>query len=618
MRKKKEKTESVGMRLNYKNTILVGFAFAIIQAFWYAYDFLMPLMLNRTFGLSDAMRGLVMGLDNILALFLLPLFGTLSDKVNSKYGRRTPFLFIGTILSVICLIIMPVVENIQTSQVKTTMDSSVITIEQAYDNATNSEYGLILDTSKVATAEDAKSVEGALKKYMQNAKKEDGSGYDLTSEADIKVAFKAITKEDTEAYTYVVLPCRNVKKLSLIYDSEKPIKAKLEDGREISKAEFIRITENVIEEASGKAVKNTNYNNNVQPYVEDFIYHEYTAKNPGILVGFMAILLLLLISMASFRSPAVALMPDITPKPLRSKANAIINLMGGVGQVSVMLFVSTIVLKLTTKGPYDNYIWAWVTVGAIMLVMLAIFMFTVRENKLVKDKQDLCAEFGFDDDDDSDEATKEGVTVEELGKEKKISFFLLLGSIFMWFMGHNAVNSNLSIYLTSELDFTVSTAGTIIMVATIISAVAFIPVGWMATKFGRKKTIIIGLSLATVAFLVGFFVKPEFNWLIIIAWFMITCANVTISVNTLPMVLETCKGADVGKYTGIYYTATMSAQAITPAFAGVFMELTNRSSMFIYAIVFVVISIILLAFVKHGDSRAVPKKSVLENFDVED
>lgn len=605
MKKKEKKTENTGMRLNYKNTILVGFAFAIISAFWYAYDFLVPLMLNRTFGLSDAMRGLVMGLDNILALVLLPLFGTISDKVNTKMGKRTPFLLVGTILSVVCLVILPVVENIQTAEVKKTMDSSVITVEQAYDNAIAND---ILTLDKIAAADEkSTSIEGVMKAYMLSNKKADGSNYDLTSEADVKQAFKSITSKDVMVHNYVFLPCQNVQKLAMVYDSEKPTG--------ISRDDFIRTTEKMVE--SGKSAKNLAYNEKIQPVVEDYIYHNYTAKNPGVLVGFMIILFLLLVAMASFRSPAVALMPDVTPKPLRSKANAIINLMGGVGQVLVMLFMSTIILKFVSSGAYDNYIWAWTIVGVLMIIMLGIYMCTVRENKLVQQKKDLCAEFGFDDDDDTEEAKQEGVTVEQLSKGKKTSFFLLLGSIFMWFMGHNAVNSNISVYLTQNLGFETSMAGNIVMAATIFSAVAFIPVGWMATKFGRKKTILVGLVLAIIAFIIGYFVQPSFNWLFVISWFMVTYAAITINVNTLPMVLETCKGANVGKYTGIYYTATMSAQAITPFLVGLFMNF-GREYMFIYAIVFFIISLVLLVFVKHGDSRAVPKKSVLEHFDVED
>lgn len=605
MKKKEKKTENTGMRLNYKNTILVGFAFAIISAFWYAYDFLVPLMLNRTFGLSDAMRGLVMGLDNILALVLLPLFGTISDKVNTKMGKRTPFLLVGTILSVVCLVILPVVENIQTAEVKKTMDSSVITVEQAYDNAIAND---ILTLDKIAAADEkSTSIEGVMKAYMLSNKKADGTSYDLNNKEDVKTAFKSITNKDVMAYNYVFLPCQNVQKLARVYDSEKPTG--------ISRDDFIRTTEKIVE--SGKSAKNLAYNEKIQPIVEDYIYHNYTAKNPGVLVGFMIMLFLLLLAMASFRSPAVALMPDVTPKPLRSKANAIINLMGGVGQVLVMLFMSTIILKFVSSGVYDNYIWAWTVVGVLMIIMLGIYMGTVRENKLVQQKKDLCAEFGFDDDDDTEEAKQEGVTVEQLSKGKKTSFFLLLGSIFMWFMGHNAVNSNISVYLTQNLGFETSMAGNIVMAATIFSAVAFIPVGWMATKFGRKKTILVGLVLAIIAFIIGYFVQPSFNWLFVISWFMVTYAAITINVNTLPMVLETCKGADVGKYTGIYYTATMSAQAITPFLVGLFMKF-GREYMFIYAIVFFIISLVLLAFVKHGDSRAVPKKSVLEHFDVED
>ena len=605
MRRKEKKTENTGMKLNYKNTILVGFAFAIISAFWYAYDFLVPLMINRTFGLSDAMRGLIMGLDNILALVLLPLFGTISDKVNSKMGKRTPFILVGTILSVICLVILPVVENIQTAEVKKTMDSEIVTVDEAYDNAILND---ILKTGKIAAADEkSTTIEGVMKAYMLENKKADGSAYDITKEEDVKAAFKTITKKDVMAYNYVFLPCQNVKKLALVYDSEKP------EG--IARDEFIRTTEKVVE--SGNAAKNMTYNEKIQPFVEEYIYHNYTAKNPGVLAGFMVMLLLLLLAMASFRSPAVALMPDVTPKPLRSKANAIINLMGGVGQVLVMLFMSTIVLKFVSKGAYDSYIWAWTSVGILMIVMLGVFMGTVKENKLLEQKKNLCEEFGFDDDDDTEEAAQEGVSVEELNKGKKVSFFLLLGSIFMWFMGHNAVNSNLSVYLTQNLGFETAMAGNIVMAATVFSAIAFIPVGWMATKFGRKKTILVGLILAIIAFIIGFFVKPSFNWLFVISWFMVTYAAITINVNTLPMVLETCKGADVGKYTGVYYTATMSAQAITPFLAGLIMKF-GRQYMFIYAIVFFILSLVMLLFVKHGDSRAIPKKSMLEHFDVDD
>lgn len=605
MKKGKEKKESTGMKLNYKNTILVGFAFAIISAFWYAYDFLVPLMLNRTFGLSDAMRGLVMGLDNILALILLPLFGTLSDKVHSKMGRRTPFILFGTIASIICLIALPLVENIQTATVKNSMDVEGITIEQAWENAFDEDFFTV--DKMTAADKNSTSAEGVLKNYMLTVKKADGSAYDFTDSDDIKAAFLTIDKSNVDAYTYVFLPSRNVELLARVYDSEQP------EG--ISRDQFIRTTEKVVE--SGKAAKNLAYNTNIQPVIEDYIFNTFTAKNPAILGGFMVTLFLLLVAMASYRSPAVALMPDVTPKPLRSKGNAIINLMGGVGQVLVMLFMSTIVLKFVSSGAYDNYIWAWAVVGLLMLIMLIIFQFTVKENKLVQKKADLCREFGFDDDDDTEEAKKEGMTVEQLAKGKKASFFLLLGSIFMWFMGQNAVNSNLSVYLTQNLGFETATAGNIVMAATIFSAIAFIPVGWMATKFGRKKTILVGLVLAIIAFIVGYFVLPSFNWLFVIAWFMVTYAAITINVNTLPMVLETCKGVDVGKYTGIYYTATMSAQAITPFLAGLIMAY-GRQYMFLYAIAFIVLSLILLIFVKHGDSRAVPKKSVLENFDVDD
>lgn len=84
------------MKLNYKRTILIGLAFLSISAFWQMYDNIIPLMLKNTFGMKETMTGVIMASDNVLALFLLPIFGALSDKVDTKIGKRMPFILVGT------------------------------------------------------------------------------------------------------------------------------------------------------------------------------------------------------------------------------------------------------------------------------------------------------------------------------------------------------------------------------------------------------------------------------------------------------------------------------------------------------------------------------------------
>ena len=95
------------MKLNYKRTILVGFAFFLISAFWQAYDAIVPLILTNHYGMAQDASGVIMSLDNILALFMLPLFGNLSDKTDSRLGKRTPYILFGTIASVVFLLDFP-------------------------------------------------------------------------------------------------------------------------------------------------------------------------------------------------------------------------------------------------------------------------------------------------------------------------------------------------------------------------------------------------------------------------------------------------------------------------------------------------------------------------------
>ncbi len=192
----------------------------------------------------------------------------------------------------------------------------------------------------------------------------------------------------------------------------------------------------------------------------------------------------------------------------------------------------------------------------------------------------------------------------------------------MWFMGYNAVSSNLSIYLTKTLGLSSGLGGIISGISMGISAVAFIPVGMLAVKIGRRKSIMFGWALAVVSFLLVFLFASSpnaaamylFTVFYLIAGFGLIIANV----NTFPMVVELSSTGSIGKYTGLYYAATMSAQAITPFMAGLIMDEWGSKYLFLYAMICVVISIVLMIFVKHGDSKAPPPKSKLELLGADD
>jgi MFS family permease len=233
----------------------------------------------------------------------------------------------------------------------------------------------------------------------------------------------------------------------------------------------------------------------------------------------------------------------------------------------------------------------------------------------------LCAEYGIsnDEEDEPIDEEKEAKIALEGNKGKKarmISFLLILASIFMWFMGYNAISSNLSIYITKTLGQSAGIGGIISGVSMGVSAVAFIPVGWLAVKIGRRKSIMLGFGMALISYLLIFFFaatpSPSAVYLYCIFYLIAGFGLIIGNVNTFPMVVELSSNATIGKYTGLYYTATMSAQAITPFIAGLIMDKWGTKYLFLYSVICVLISIALMFFVKHGDSKMVPPKSKLE------
>lgn len=622
------------LKLDYAQTFKVGFAFAIIMIFWTAYDFVVPLLLEHAYGLSNTVRGLIMGLDNLLSLFMLPLFGKISDnakgKLVKKFGRRTPFIVIGTIASVILMVFVPVstlgqqekamdIENGYLAQLDEDafMEERLTAFWEKGGNYADRDYMAMNDIDKeqfLAIRYDGKftATKAFLGMLGATTYKYDGVEVSLDTEVDpAKLGYTLHDWNDDDRYTY--------------------------DDIRISNENYEKFA------ATG-----------MNTWISDQIYDQATntAEGHKSIAIYMVILLLVLIAMATFRSPAVALMPDVTPKPLRSQGNAVINLCGGVGG-AIAFLIYTVVLF---GERLENYVIIFASVAAGMLLLLAGFLAFVREKKMVDRCHEICKEYGITDEDEAAaEATEdaaaagENVLADESAASEKadispevleaakaktrklrspkewweakpkseqakfISFLLILGSIFMWFMGYNAVSSNLSVYTTKALNLDAGVASIISGVSMGISAIAFIPVGYMAAKLGRRKTIMIGLAMAIVSFLLIFaFVKPDSNAIkpaVLFALFYLIAGFglIIINVNTLPMVVELSTDATVGQYTGYYYVATMSAQAVTPMFAGMVMDAFEDKGLFIYSAIFIALSIILMAFVKHGDSKPVGK-----------
>ena len=595
------------MKLNYKKTIKVGLAFAIIMLFWTAYDFVVPLLLERAFGLSNSLRGVVMGIDNVLSLFLLPIFGKWSDKVNSKYGKRTPFLFIGTILAVVIMIFVPITANAQLKEA-TTLRNEIYSVEETYHDYNYT----AADGTEYTSAETFYTM-----LYTTEAKS--GVGYAYSDhdylalngkdslDAYLELANKGIVDISKEDGKYYVT---NYTVSGDTVTSEKT---------EITEAEY-----------DAYKAANEEYQKFVEPGIAVFASEEVnqkiTREHPERIGVYLAVLFLVLVAMASFRSPAVALMPDVTPKPLRSQANAMINLMGGIGG-ALAFIIYTVAFFISD----DPFIQIFAVCAAAMIAILVAFLFLVNENKYVEDCKKECEKYGISNDDEAEEIPHHSAhteeTAHEMTEEEKLaakkkheraykrSFFFILASTFMWFMGYNAISSNLSVYCTKVLNQSAAVASVISGASMAVSAIAFIPVGILAVKIGRRKSVLLGFSLAVVSFILVFlFVKPDHiaKYLFAIFYLISGFGLIITNVNTFPMVLELSSSSSVGKYTGYYYISTMSAQAITPFISGLIMDYFEDKSLFLYSAVCVAVAFIFMFFTRYGDSKPLPAASAFE------
>lgn len=499
------------MKLNYKRTLLVGFAFFLICTFWQAYDTIVPKILTDKFGLSQSVSGVIMALDNLLALFLLPWFGSISDRTNTRFGKRKPFVLIGTIIACVALICLSFADNMQLQNLSAVSEDNVASLEVLYD----AEPALEISVPDVA-------------------------GKQTLNEIMTRDEFTSLLEKGDKAdYTNYIVPAR-------------------------------------------------------QAYAA-----RVTAGSPAPLVCFAGILLILLVAMGTFRSPAVALMPDVTLKPLRSKANAIINLMGAVGGILVLI-LGIIFGTGKSENLLMNYTLFFAVVAGIMIAALAVFMIFVKEPEWSAEMLEESRKY-------EDEKEEDVAGERKLSREEKISLVLILASVVLWFMGYNAVTSKYSVYAGRVLALDYNMTLTIAQAAAIIS---YIPIGIIASKVGRRKSILAGVVILGTVFAIAGFMRAGSSLLVMNILFALAGVGwATIGVNSYPMVVELSKGSNVGKYTGLYYTASMSAQMVTPVLSGIFLDI-NFTTLFPYAAIFVFGSFVTMFFVKHGDSKPISKVSV--------
>lgn len=501
------------MKLNYKRTFLVGFAFLSISAFWQMYDTVIPLILRDTYLLGDGPAGIIMGLDNVVALFLLPLFGSVSD------GNRAPksvwFIMLGA--------------------------------------------GLVTGAISYLTGSAATSAWlVASLPWIAN------------SLATIELICEILASICAAAL--VVLP---------LMTALARASAKL--GRRIPFILFGTI---------GAVLSMA-----VLQYAEHFL---------GLLF-FGAALGILLIFMGAYRSPAVALMPDVTPKPVRSKGNAIINLMGAVGGAFSLVAIKLLVSETASGQP--EYLYLFLAIGVLMILAALTVVFTVPENKYVQEMRDI--NYGVSEEED------QGKAVEVDGKQKlppavRNSLLLILATITLWFFGYNAVTTAFSKFATKMWASGLEHVANCLLIATGAAIVSYLPIGFLASRIGRKKTIILGLLIAVACFIFGAVGAKTFTPLLYVMFAAIGFAQAAVTVNTFPMVWEISRFGNVGKYTGYYYTCSMAAQIVTPIVSGYLLQYVGYNTLFPYAAVFVALAILPVALAKYGDSKPSKPKDKLE------
>lgn len=475
-----QKTFTGRLKLNYKRTMLIGFAFFGILLLWQVYDswcptFLTDIFARRMYGLSSAelkiadadkilnvqwIVGIIMACDNLAALILLPIFGSLSDKTKTPIGKRMPYILVGTFVSA--------------------------------------------------------------------------------------VAF---------------------------------------------------------------------------PFIPLFFHYNN-------IVGMVAMMAIVLIFMMIYRNPAVSLMPDITPKPLRAKANGLINIMGYLGGAFATVLGVFLVLSKYINAPDEaRKLWIieipFVVASVLMVISALILFFTIRENKLaaeLKEEMDAGEQLAAIENPVNDDAP--------MSRANRRMLLAILGAEFLWFMADNAIGTYIGNYVIYHLNSASSSTMLLTILGGVASVVGFATAGMIADKIGRKWTISMGLGITILALVVMCFVKPtgnvvgehgEFSFpvLLFVVWVVKGFGMALVHNCSFPMVVELCSNKKIGKFTGFYYASSMAAQTITPVLLGfVFKASENWGALPIYSTILLAISCaVFVAFVKNIKAKKMANVHGLEAID---
>ncbi len=403
------------MKLNYKQTMLIGLGFFTVSIVWGIYNIAMPIYL-KDLGLSGVAVGSVMTIDNVFAVIFLPIFGALSDRTNTRYGRRMPYLLVGIPLSALAFILIPVT------------------------------------------------------------------------------------------------------RMSLV------------------------------------------------PVMITVIAMNF----------FMSI----------YRAPTVALMPDFTPRQLRSKANGVINFMGGVGAVIAFL-IGGFLFKINEFLPFA-------VCSVIMILTIILMYLSIHEPKEITD----------------DKATEEQAGNNEV-KEKgaTVSLVFLLFAIFFWFTSYNAVETFFSTYGEVVLKIDKSQSSLMLAVFSAMLVIFSIPSGMLASKIGRKKTILMGITVLFLVFLTMNFTVGLNPYMIYILLAIGGISWALININSYPMVVEMTSSKGIGKYTGFYYFFSMTAAIVSPILFGYIKDIVGDRFLFVYSSIAMVLAFFFMMLVKHGESKPEAKSA---------
>ena len=436
------------MKLDWKKTFLIGFGFLGIMVVWQLYNAFVPIFLQTGhpgfassrevlgFGLNATTTGAIMGIDNLAAIFILPMIGIWSDRIRTRIGRRYPFILTAAPLAALAFILMPLAAGM------------------------------------------------------------------------IKPEFNGNISENSAAFSL-----------------------------------------------------------------------------------FMIATAVVLLAMAILRTPVISLMPDLIPSPLRSKANGVINFMGGVGFI-IGAFGLALLFDLKPLYPFLG--------GALIMILAVLLLFLTTKEPKIEDlphpqDRDLSEE-------EQALGALKGVSV--VPKKYRKSLFALLGAIFLLFVAYEGIGTFFTSYAVNELGVSEGFAPTLFGLAGVTFILFTIPAGFIGEKIGRKKTIIIGILLFGLDMLLGFFVSTSTQIGIVLAVSGIGWA--LINVNTLPMVIDTTDDERLlGTYTGLYYFASQVGAAFAPLMMGAIIDLfdSNFRTIFLTGPGFFVLGLIAMTLVTRGEAR---------------